>query len=602
MADFSVQATTLPAPSLAGTNPLPTVTAGPLDNGVGQLLNSIGDIYAKGIGLQKKDEAQKLQTSVVGNYSQSQNDLNTAFSTGQITANELNVRSRKLYSQQVASFPQFADELNKVAAGFGQHSALSDAEAQLKQEENLRQSQLTAASSKGYGIVPGMTKAQQDSVLVAYQAAEAADRQFTELTKRNAESRAQTTFEKTAQQQQYKEDTGKLLVNLAGTHLDATRASGEALISQALADPANFSQYAIKLQSLYGNVTAQINAAASTNPELAGPWRSMFEDQQKLQMRMMDPKENKDLVENELKVLLARKKLAMVTESPRLLNIVGASELLGSNSNLALGAVPEVRSAILSITSTPGQDTPKVVGTEGEKTATDLATAGIKGVATGKMNGVTVRDLEKLKLETKNVNENILTQVGTYLGGNNVDPKALVNITNYIASPEFGAYVVANPLNRTAVETAAKVWKANYVPSVQKAIQSTLTDYLNESGGAGAGARGNPARLLDTVDIVLSSAGVSVVPRKDVSLDSAGVADQNEKLKKVSQAINNMVKVGAHLEGNTDYAAYWEKNKHILMPNAYPAKKGDTVDGYIYLDKPGLRFYDRANWQPVNPK
>jgi hypothetical protein len=605
MADFSVQSTNLPAPQ-AGYSPLPTVTTGALDNGVGQLLNSIGDIYAKGIGLQKKDEAQKLQTSVVGNYASQQNDLNTAFSTGQITANEMNIRSRKLYSQQVASFPQFADELNKVASGFGQHSALTDAEAQIKQEQAQRQTLLTQAASEGYGVIPGMTQAQEDAVIKATQAGKAAQREFTQVAARSAEARAQGTYDQSVINQQTKETTSKLLTGLAGANIEALRASGEALISQAVKDPANFQQYSLQLQGMYGNIQAQINSAAAGNPELAGTWRTLFDEQYKLQAKLMDPKENKDLAEAELKGLLARTQLAMVTTNPRMAAVAASSALLGQNAPVALKAVPEARDAILHVLDNPPSlQSPKVVGGPGEAQAIELASQGVKAVNSSGVPGTTLTpgQIEKMAKETKNINENILTQYGTYLGGSYVDPKAMKSVTAFVASPEFGAYVTANPMSKAATDLAAKAFKANYVPTVRNSIQDSLTSYLDESGGAGVGKRGNPARLLDTVDFVPSSAGIQVVPKAGVTLDAAGRADQSTKLKEVGTAINLMVKAGAHFEGTTDYAKYWENNKHILLPSAYPAKAGSVMEyegkKYTYLGKPGLTFYDRANWQPV---
>ena len=71
-------------------------------------------------------------------------------------------------------------------------------------------------------------------------------------------------------------------------------------------------------------------------------------------------------------------------------------------------------------------------------------------------------------------------------------------------------------------------------------------------------------------------------------------------IKEAEGALNQVIRIGAHMEGTTDYAKYWENNKHLIMPSIYPdpakLKPGQVVDGYKYLGGPsGVQ----SNWQFV---
>jgi len=69
-------------------------------------------------------------------------------------------------------------------------------------------------------------------------------------------------------------------------------------------------------------------------------------------------------------------------------------------------------------------------------------------------------------------------------------------------------------------------------------------------------------------------------------------------LTQYQQGLNTVVRIGAHMEGTSDYQKYWEDNKYVLLPQLYPIKPG-------FVDKAGFKwsgdgdFRDRNTWTKV---
>ena len=107
-------------------------------------------------------------------------------------------------------------------------------------------------------------------------------------------------------------------------------------------------------------------------------------------------------------------------------------------------------------------------------------------------------------------------------------------------------------------------------------------------------------KLVDAVDIKYDGSGISFVPRKGKTALEPFQQKQQEasiaELNSVKAGINQSIHIGAHMEGSTDYNKYWEENKHLYVPQLYPARVGTVVNGYKY--KGGV-YTDPSNWTKV---
>jgi len=77
---------------------------------------------------------------------------------------------------------------------------------------------------------------------------------------------------------------------------------------------------------------------------------------------------------------------------------------------------------------------------------------------------------------------------------------------------------------------------------------------------------------------------VKDVPNDPVSQRNARAAI--DALNTSQKAINEVIRLGAHTQGSTDYAKQWEDNKHVYFPTMFSPYKnleiGQVVDGMRY--------------------
>jgi hypothetical protein len=55
--------------------------------------------------------------------------------------------------------------------------------------------------------------------------------------------------------------------------------------------------------------------------------------------------------------------------------------------------------------------------------------------------------------------------------------------------------------------------------------------------------------------------------------------------------------MGAHMEGTTDYQKYWDDNKYYILPQAFPVKPGQVVNGFKWSGTGDYR--DKSTWKKV---
>ena len=80
-------------------------------------------------------------------------------------------------------------------------------------------------------------------------------------------------------------------------------------------------------------------------------------------------------------------------------------------------------------------------------------------------------------------------------------------------------------------------------------------------------------KVLDAVDIKFSGSGVVFEAKASRDLSPAEAVSQRtmlEGLRSAQVGLTQLIHIGAHMEGSTDYRKFWEANKHVYMPNTFP--------------------------------
>jgi hypothetical protein len=328
-----------------------------------------------------------------------------------------------------------------------------------------------------------------------------------------------------------------------------------------------------------------------------------------LNQKMLDPKSNLEDIKNELEMKITQMKLVAMGDSQVAAAVV-ANQLLPNNASLALSSAPAGVRAISILSSIkPGEKNtdgtpkyvPQVVGNpDAEESTLRLLKQGLSDLKGGK-----IKNEELGRLQASNSVNHILKQVGAIINQEGADPRQLKGVAEFFASPEYASFVQSNALDPQAAQTAKKTFQLVYEPAVVNGVQQQLTKTLDQGtsfmGMERQVKKTEPVKLVDAVDIKFSGSGIFFEPKaKAASMpgEFRSQALEVQSLNASQKALNQIIHIGAHMEGNTDYAKYWEEHKHEFVPGYFMkgVKVGDVVSGYEYL---GGNASNQKNWKQV---
>lgn len=612
MADFSINATSLTPPQGAGTSPIEPVPAiKPIETGAMHIVSTIADVFEKGLTATRKEDALKRQQTIVNSYIKEETTLNDAVASGQMTPAAAAARSRATFSKYAAGYGEYIGEFEKAGKALRGFTELGQVEDQLKTEKARRDADMNDASSKGgFTFFSGMSQQAEDSQIQAYKTGLRASVELEKLHKANAEKRAQGTYDAGVAAKEER-DTGIKLVNsIAGDNFTAFQDFSKSLGDTVRSGKMNSQEALAQLNSRYANINAAIQSAASANPELAAPYRSLFKDVYDIGQKLLDPKEDATALQAQLEKRTTQMKLVAMSD-PKIAATVVANQLLPNNVNLALSSAPEGVRAIAILSNTPvGESgyTPQVVGNpDAEPDTLKLLKGGLNDLFKGQVSNKELGDIQ-----ASNSVNHILKQTGDMLN-KGASPQQLKGVASFFASTEYANFVKSGQIDPQSAGAAKKAFQMLYEPAIIKGVQERLSqDLYNPStmgmalgGGAGTEAPKTPTKVSEAIDIKFSGSGVVFAIKAAPGLAPIELQAQQQALRNLKSAqagINQLIHIGAHMEGSTDYGTYWENNKHIYLPSIFPdpvqLKPGATVDGYQYL---GGAYNDRRNWKQVKP-
>lgn len=613
MAEFGVQATNLSPPQGAGSQPLDPVQEKFVDTSPisGVAVGGIVDIFAKGLQINRKEEAEKAKNAIIGAYVKEETAINNAVATGQLNPAAAASRSRANANKYYAGFPQYISDFEGAGKALRGFTESGEVQAQLESEAKLRAADKQAAASAGAIFTAGMAKPAEDAIIQAHKTNVRAQQELEQMYKANAEMRAQGTYNATVAERDAKEMGIRVINDVAGANMSAFQALGSTLVNDVKAGKTTPEQAQMLLTERFSNINGAIVSAARLNPELAAPYRTLFNEANDVYKRMLDPKTSAENLENELKSITTRMKIAAYAD-PKFAAVATTSNILGNNPNLTFISSAVTTETVARLGASFAGFKPQVVGNpDVEPETLNILKAGLQ-----QLKDPATRNVDKQKVEAENSVNEILKQTGQQLSLG-VPPEQLKGVAQFFASPEYAGFVGSGKINPENAQAAKMTFQQLYEPTVIQGVQQKLETVLttvSEYGGPGNIA-GRPAGappptppkktlLKDAINVNFTGAGVQFELKNVAGLSQMERVDQRRKVQELqtaSKAVNQLIHIGAHMEGSTDYAKYWDTHKHIFMPQVYSKYKGLEI-GEV---KNGMRYKggeanDPKNWEAVN--
>lgn len=605
MAEFGSQATQLSAPQGAGSAPLAPVQQQAVNTSMMPLLVSAAPAIGQGIANLFKAKAAETEQAYVNAYTEEITAVNASMADNGIPSSEAMARARAI-NQKYLKNSQFAEAIDKQRKFLEGGTDLGVAVDAVKTDAELRKSAKLAAQADGIEFYSGMGKSAEDALLRAHASGVRMQKQFEQQVKINSESRAQGSWDRDMRDAQIKDQSLVLLNDLAGTNLEASRAVAVDLKQQVSSGKKTIEEGRMALTMHFTRINAGLTAAAGKNPDLGSSYIKLFGDLQKASEAMLDPKANAADLQGQIDSIVKMQSLSALQRDPTLQRSVSAAELFkGSPMALqtALGTNSSVTTAVTQMINGSAFVNPVVGNAQVE--------AGVYNTLKGAMTDGT-RNTGNVQYNTE-VNRGInsvLTQVGQQAGKG--DAKALQESAKFLASPEYGQWIKNNPVDPQVQANAGKVFKLTYEQAIVKGVEQQMAAAFSQQQALPAagvmkrsmGGESVQVEAIKPENLVVNFTGGGVtfdmknVPNDPVSQRNARATI--DSLSKAQNAVNEVIRLGAHIEGSTDYAQQWEKNKHVYFPTLFSAYKnldiGQVVEGMRYK---GGDAKKESSWEAV---
>lgn len=587
MAEFTAN---LSGPQAVGAN-----TVAPVSNRID--LSPIGDIvdmFAKGLATKRKEDAEALKGQIISDYTQAKANINDALSQGSLRPEEASARTRALFNKYAANNPILVKEFQDIDKAFISSSAIGEVfEEEQAQQDAARQMEKDAVAA-GF-IMPRESSTEfKAAQLRAFQAGRAADFQFKRMVDRSQEARAQSGETREATQYQIKQESSQVLKMLASEHY--TPAS---LLISDIADRRRKGEDPAKLQvevtQYFGNINAAITQSVTLNPELGSSYRSLFGDLQKAAEQAASGQLDSQATDTLLKD--TKNKLQLIAlGDPNIQAIYAGSALLGGP--LAITSV-EQNKAVENLLKLSQENPEGLIDM-----ASVLRSAGDNKQLTDVMTDRITQLRANAYRDPKLAEEQVGRAVNNYTEGvGSADlvkttPEQLSSSASFFASAQFAEMMEKKKVSPDVATQARNTMQIVYDKTIIRGTEQVFQRQFQFSGG-----NREPASVAEMLDVTFTGAGVNFDVKDVGYLSPVDRQDRQQYLREVKAAkdsVNQLIHMGAHLEGHRDYAGYWERNKHVIMPSIFPdpnrLKVGQVVDGYEYV---GGAPASQKSWRKV---
>lgn len=550
----------------------------------------LASIFAQNMQEQKKLDKAAADQAVINEFVTSQNALNDASNQG-VDPARITSMARANFAKYAANYPHLVEEFNKSNKVLFESTDLGQ-DKMIEQRNQDELKTLRADFIKSGGFIPdGASPQLVNTMLTNFQQTRADTEAFQRKAARNAEARAQEGADRSRVDWDTKQSASQLLVSIGASQLPVSQQFIMETVNKAKKGDVEGAINDLNIH--FANIEGAIAAASASNPELAGSWRTLFDGIKKSGMDAIEGKVSTDVLKQQLETTLTKGKLAALQDKDMLAVTVTSQLLGGQLPELFWNANNAAKNAILRLGNTNDPDkAPQVVGDKDTEKATfALVEHNMRMLSTG-----SAENPEVLKTQMSNVANNILHQVDK-ASESGIPPEKLAQTAEFLASPTYAKMVDAKMIDPRAAQGAHKVMQVYYEKNVSKAVEKKLEEPVIVS------PEGKSLPLSNYVDFTWNGAGVQISKLHNTNLSLQETKDINMamySLKPSEKYINQLIRIGAHMEGHTNYAQYWEENKQRILPSYMPdadmLKVGQVVNGYRYI---GGNTRNPSNWEKV---
>lgn len=300
---------------------------------------------------------------------------------------------------------------------------------------------------------------------------------------------------------------------------------------------------------------------------ISGPLRGLYENRVKFLNGEMD----KQAYENENTVLLAKSKKNLMGD-PQVARVMTLSNMLGPQT---LSLLPEVNKVVVSILERNANPASKPADVLPDTNEDKQAVGTYLGVVKSNLDAVQTKTGEDKVRSLEEVNNNItniLKSIDVHsLTVNN--PAEYNQVTDLLASPSYGKFVTqGGGIHAEAAHNAQVILQSQYfdkvVPVLKQEFEKANVDTSGIARGLGGieGAAMMPANNVNaTQQIKPIFSGGGVIFRADPNASTEMKNKAKDLNNGVAKVVNKLLRMDAHLSGNTDYKASFDRNFEFIF-------------------------------------
>ena len=610
MADFSVNATQLSAPSGAGTAPVGPAKGGLFDNGVGDLIGRTLSIFEKGLELDKKDKAKQTEDAVLNNYSARLAGISSALEQGSIKPSEANVRQRAITNEFLAAHGSLAPKFSQVLDSFN-GTTLGTARDEEREARASFNKQLDAARNDGIVIPDSANPTIKNQLVQLHQEQKFIERQTQQMYQRASYEREQGRYTSEVA----KEQARQMGIQQANALADNALATSDAQLRVLREAVSNGSMKPEDAALQWNGYMSRIDAALQgTNPEIAAGYRSIFTPMREQGLEFFKPGAKTKELEDAWAQRQLGSKLA-VTSDPDVMKAYTTLELFKNIGPVVLATTPTVRNLTAKLFN--GNDTSSVpiIGNKGDggggKTVSTQVFSVLKKVTDDYASGKSLNPQSKQEMAT-GINK-ALSQVGASVGSTGFKSTDLNDAVTFFSSPSFGKFAKENMLDPQATSNARVAFRQVYEKDLLQSVSSILNKTFDFTHLVPQTDPRKPVEMTRKETFKIDANNIAITyDRGNVVFGVKKLPDNPQERRLLNQAINElaplqtrmgqMVRIRAHLAGSTDYPAYWEQTKNIMFGQFFPnAEAPKDLGAGTPISESLAREADMKVYLPMSP-
>ena len=544
---------------------------------------------APGRAAEAKAEQETLEQSMTGRFTRQQLQIAEAVDTGELSSQEARMRMRANLSAALADNPALTDAFTAAHSNVLETAGMGKVAAEGTEQEQAFFKTQDQAIQNGW-VTQSMNQEQAREATFAYMQFQREQQKIDAEQNQLALLRARVGL----QADRVQLGTARINQEAAALRLGEQKAQISAQTSAGSMADAGLTRIRTKAQDLRTQVENGNLAREEAVQLLDSEWLAISSSVKSIGAEaggeyvnnLISPSEDiynayRGWITGETETAtleaisnnaIARQTTAL-TGDPTVARLVATSNLFKQNANLALQG-PIVREALKAVEQNGNESGRPVDLTNPEnQVGTQQYLQMLRDGVTRANTGSFLSNPEETQAEVRvNVN-NVLKGVENY--GNLVDsPRELNDVTQFLASDEFGRYVEQNgtAINQDSLGGARNVFEAQFDEVVRPLIAeewrnaSVTTSAVGRS--AFLGTEGEQEAAPSLIRPFFSNGGVRFVIADDASSSTRLEARIRTLNNRVAPVVNRLVKLGAHLEGHRDYQRIYESNYAQLFGDA----------------------------------